>query len=304
MKALIDNWGLFLLARELAEMVGGLRGLKLFMRHEQYKLAAAVRAALECGADCHRPPNEVIALLFDVARRREVLKKGCRVVNVPEPKKPPPSASVEYFQMIDDIVLDKICEYVAKSPSDVISEEEASAYYQALMSAPFYVAFRRAIYGKLAKLYQYPTILDVGAGTQDPLDILSICEMHNAKCELTALEVDRKFCADLERLASKHGFNVACGWEQLGRYDIAVVQNVLHWATDPLQVLTSTRKHAKHMFLSQGVIEGAGIVFVLTKVLGAIRFLSWKEAEALAKQAGWKPIKRYAKYPDYLALFR
>ncbi|MFZ8808359.1 MAG: hypothetical protein ACO2PN_09675 [Pyrobaculum sp.] len=304
MKTFVDNWGLFLLARELAEMAGGLRGLKLFMQHEQYKLAAAVRAALECGADCRRPPNEVIALLFDVARRKELLKEGCRVVNVPEPKKPPSRFAAEYFQMIDDIVLDKICEYVAKSPSDVISEEEASAYYQALMSAPFYVAFRRAIYSKLAKLYRYSTILDVGAGTQDPLDILSVCEMRGAKCELTALEVDRKFCTDLEKLASKHGFSVACGWEQLGRYDIAVVQNVLHWAADPLQVLTAARRHARRMFLSQGVVEGAGVAFVMTRILGAVRSLSWKEAEALAKQAGWRLARRYAKYPDYLALYR
>lgn len=306
MKTFVDNWGFFLLTRELVEMAGGLKGLKLFMQHEQYKLAAAVRAALECGADCRRPPNDVIALLFDVARRKGLLKEGCRVVDVPEPKRPPPRITVEYFQMIDDVVLDKICEYVAKDPSDVVSEEEASAYYQALVSAPFYVAFRRAIYSRLAKLYKYSAILDVGAGTQDPLDILAVCEMYGAKCEITALEVDRKLCADLEKLAAKYGFDVACGWEQLSNrrvYDIAVVQNVLHWATDPLQVLTDARRHAKNMFLSQGVIEGAGIAFVLTKILGAVRSLSWREVEAFAKQAGWKLKRRYAKYPDYLALY-
>jgi hypothetical protein len=302
-KAFIDNWGLFLLTRELAQMLGGLKGLKLFIQHEQYKLAAAARAALECGADCRRPPNDVTALLFDIARRKGVLKEGCQVVNMPEPEKPPPQVAVEYFQMIDDVVLNRICEYVAKHPSDVIGEEEALAYYQSLVSAPFYVAFRRAIYGRLAKLHKYSSILDVGAGTQDPLDILAVCEMHGAKCELTAHEVDQRLCADLERLASKHGFNVICGWERLGRYDIAVVQNVLHWATDPLQVLMAARMHAKHMFLSQGVVEGAGIVFVLTKILGAVRSLSWKEAEALAKQAGWRLKRRYAKYPDYLALY-
>ncbi len=305
MKILIDNWGLFLLTRELVKMAGGLKGLKLIMQHEQYKLAVAVQAALECGADCRRPPNDVIALLFDVARRKGVLKEGCRVERIPEPKEPPPQITVEYFQMIDDVVVDKICEYVAKPSSDVISAEEALAYYQALVSAPFYVAFRRAIYSKLARLYKYSTILDVGAGTQDPLDILDVCEMHGVKCELTALEVDQRLCADLEKLASKHGFNVACGWEQLNKkYDIAVVQNVLHWATDPLQVLMAARRYAKRMFLSQGVVEGAGIVFVLTKILGAVRSLSWKEVEALAKQAGWRLARRYAKYPDYLALYR
>jgi hypothetical protein len=274
------------------------------MQYEQYKLAAAVRAALECGADCRRPPNDVIALLFDVARRKGVLREGCQVVHVPEPKKPPPQITVEYFQMIDDIVLDRICEYTVKHPSDVMSEEEAMAYYQALVSAPFYVAFRKAIYSKLAKLYKYSTILDVGAGTQDPLDILDVCEMHGVKCNLTAHEVDQRLCADLERLASKYGFNVVCGWERLGRYDIAVVQNILHWATDPLQVLMATRRHAKYMFLSQGVVEGAGIVFILTKILGAVRTLSWKEVEGLAKQAGWRLKRRYAKYPDYLVLYR
>ena len=304
MKVLIDNWGLFLLTRELSEVLGGVRGLKLFMQYEQYKLAAAARAAVECGADCRRPPNDVIALLFDIARRRGVLREGCQVADVPEPKKPPPQITAEYFQMIDDIVLDKICEYVAKPPPDVMSGEEASAYYQALVSAPFYVAFRRAIYSKLAKLYKYSAILDVGAGTQDPLDILAVCEMHGARCELTAHEVDQKLCADLEKLAAKYGFSVVCGWERLGRYDIAVVQNVLHWATDPLQVLTAARRHARRMFLSQGVVEGAGVAFVMTRILGAVRSLSWKEAEALAKQAGWRLARRYAKYPDYLALYR
>jgi hypothetical protein len=96
----------------------------------------------------------------------------------------------EYFQMIDDVVIDKLCEYVAKHTSDVISEEEALAYYQALVSVPWYVAFRKAIYDKLAKLHKYRTIQDVDAGTQDPLDILDMCEMHGAECELTALEVD------------------------------------------------------------------------------------------------------------------
>jgi SAM-dependent methyltransferase len=302
----MDNWGLFLLTRELSKMSGGVKGLKLFMQHEQYKLAAAVRAALECGADCRRPTNEVIALLFDIARRKGVLKEGCRLVHVPEPKEPPPQIAVEYFQMVDDIVLDRICEYVAKPPSDVMSEEEALAHYQALVSAPFYVAFRRAIYSRLARLYKYSTILDVGAGTQDPLDILAVCEAHGAKCEVTAHEVDPRLCADLERLASKHGFNVVCGWEQLDSrriYDVAVMQNVLHWATDPLQVLTAARRYAKNMFLSQGVIEGAGIAFVITKILGAVRAMSWREVEALAKQSGWKLARRYAKYPDYLALY-
>jgi len=302
-KEVIDNWGLFLVARELSKMIGGSKGLRLFMQYERYKLAVAVQAALECGADCKKPPNEVIALLFDVARRRGVLK-GCQPVHVPEPKEPPPQIMTEYFQLIDDVVVNKMCEYVAKPPSDVISEEEALAYYQAFVSAPYYVAFRRAMYNKLAKLYKYSTILDVGAGTQDPLDILAVCEMHNAKCELTALEVDGRLCSDLERLASKHGFNVACGWEQVGKYDIAVVQNILHWATDPVQVLANTRMHARNMFLSQGVIEGSGAVFILTKILGAVRSLSWKEVETLARQAGWKVARRYAKYPDYIALFR
>jgi len=289
--------------REFMQILGGSRGLKLFMQYERYKLAAAVRAALECGAECRKPPNEVVSLLFSIAKRKGVLKEGCQLAHVPEPKAPPPQAVEEYFQLIDDLVVDRMCEYVAKPPSDVITSEEALAYYQALVSAPFYVAFRRAIYGKLAKLYKYRTILDIGAGTQDPLDILDVCEIHGARCELTAHEVDQRICADLERLASKHGFNVACGWERLGNYDIAVVQNVLHWATDPLKVLMTARRHAKNMFLSQGVVEGSGIVFVMTKVLGSIRSFTWKEVEALARQAGWRMKRRYAKYPDYLALF-
>jgi len=31
--------------------------------------------------------------------------------------------------------------------------------------------------------------------------------------------------------------------------------------------------------------------------------VSWREVEGLAKQAGWRLEKRYAKYPVYIALF-
>ena len=71
-----------------------------------------------------------------------------------------------------------------------------------------------------------------------------------------------------------------------------------------MEVLMNTRRHAKNMFLSQGVVEGSGAVFILTKILGAVRSLSWKEVEAFARQAGWKVARRYAKYPDYIALYR
>jgi hypothetical protein len=300
----IDNWGMFLLMREFMQILGGSKGLKLFMQYERYKLAEAVKAVLECGVDCRRPPNDLASLLFSVAKHKGVLKEGCQVEHVPEPKAPPPQAVEEYFQLVDDVVIDKMCEFASKQPSDVITPEEAMAYYQALMSAPFYIAFRKAIYDKLARLYKYTAVLDVGAGTQDPLDILDVCEMRGARCELTALEVDQRLCADLERLAAKYGFSVACGWgDKLGRYDIAVVQNVLHWATDPLQLLRNARRHASRLFISQGVLEGAGVGFVLIKALGAVRSLSWREVQGLARQAGWRLKRRYAKYPDYLALY-
>lgn len=307
MRTLIDNWGVVLLMREFARMLGGVGGLKAFMEHERYKLAVAARAALECGADCRRPPNELLGLLFLLARRRGLLRedgRGCRV-EVEEPRRPPPHVVEEYFQMVDEVVVDKMCEYVAKPPSEVVPEEEALALYQALMSAPFYVAFRKAIYSRLAKLYRYRTILDVGAGTQDPLDILDVCRLHGAHCELTALEVDPRLCVDLERLASRHGFGVACGWGQAAaRYDIAVVQNVLHWATDPLGVLISARLRADRLFVSQGVVEGAAVGFVLVKILRANRPVSWREVEAMTLQSGWRLARRYAKYPNYLAVYR
>lgn len=132
MKTFIDNWGMFLFMREFMQIVGSSKGLKLFMQYERYKLAVAVRAALECGAECKKPLNEVISLLFNVARRKGVLKEigaECHVGHVPEPKAPPPQAVEEYFQMVDDVAIDKMCEYVAKHPSDVISEEETLAHY-------------------------------------------------------------------------------------------------------------------------------------------------------------------------------
>lgn len=310
MKSFVDNWGMFLLMKDFMKLLGGAKGLKAFMQHENYRLAVAVQSALECGANCRRPPNDVVSLLFRIARHKGILKESyggaeCRVEQVPEPNAPPPHVMEEYFQMIDEVVIDKMCEYVMKPPTGVVSEEEALAYYQALMSAPFYVAFRKAVYDRLAKLYRYRRILDIGAGTQDPLDMLDVCQQHGSECELAALEVDPRICNDLEKLATKRGFEVVCGWGRVsGRYDIAVVQNVLHWTTNPLQVLLDARRRADRLFVSQGVIEGAGIGFVLVKILYANQPLSWKEVEAFTKQAGWRLARRYAKYPNYLALFK
>jgi len=203
---------------------------------------------------------------------------------------------------VEDVVVFRACELASKPVRDVIPQEEARALYQALVSADFYKAFRVSLYLGTGAV-RWGRVLLIGAGTQEPLDFLKACELAGAKCEVAAMEVDEVVYRDLARLAERRGFKAYLGWDSLEGFDGAVAQNVLHWAFDPLDVLVRARRHASRLLVSQGVIEDSGIGFVLTYELGAVRLLSWREVEALAKQAGWMLERRYAKYPDYIAVY-
>jgi hypothetical protein len=85
MKAFIDNRGMFLFMREFMQIVGSSKELKLFMRYERCKLAAAVRAVLVCEAECKKPSDEVISLLFNVAKRKGVLMEGVKLSTCQSP---------------------------------------------------------------------------------------------------------------------------------------------------------------------------------------------------------------------------
>jgi len=301
LKTLIDNWGMLRVMSHLMKSIGGAKGLKLFSQYDKYYTAEAVKAALACGASCERPGNDFQRLLFDIARRR---LGRCPPPEVERPREPAPALMREYFEMVEDVVVSKACELAAKPVRDVIPEEEARALYQALVSADIYKAFRVSLYLGTGAA-RWGRVLLIGAGTQEPLDFLKACELAEAKCEVAAMEVDEVIFRDLARLAERRGFKAYLGWDSLGegQFDGAVAQNVLHWASDPLDVLVRARRHASRLLVSQVVIEGSGIGFVLTYVLGAVRFLSWREVEALARQAGWRLERRYAKYPDYIAVY-
>jgi len=196
LKTLIDNWGMLRVMSHLMKSVGGARGLKLFSQYDRYYTAEAVKAALACGASCEKPGNDFQRLLFDVARRR--LGK-CPPLEVERPREPMPALMREYFEMVEDVVVNKACELAAKPVRDVIPEEEARALYQALVSANFYKAFRVSLYLGIGAA-KWGRVLLIGSGTQEPLDFLKACELAGAKCEVAAMEVDEAIYRDLARL--------------------------------------------------------------------------------------------------------
>jgi len=298
---LLDNWGLLLKLGALTRALGGVKGLKAISEWERYYLAQTAEAVFQC-TDCRRPASEFARLVKALAEAKGVLKEDCRI-HAERPRRRWPTLLDEYFSLVEDVVLSRACELAVKPVRDVVPEEEARALYQALVSGDYYSAYRTALYTAF-EVPKWGKVLLVGAGTQEPLDFITACGVLNVPCRFAAMEVDEDVYKDLKRLAERHGFEVHLGWDNTpSNFDGAVVQNVLHWASSPTDVLARTRAAAKRMLLSQGVIEGAGVGFLLTYVLGAQRAVSWREVDAAAEAAGWKKRRRYAKYPVYIAVF-
>jgi hypothetical protein len=301
-KYVLDNWGLRKIVPHLLKSLGGFSALRLFGKWEDYYLYVLVKSMLQC-IECVRPPTSFAKMALELARRRRILD-GCRLKAVPQPKRPYPQMLESYFQMVEDVLISRACDLATRPLGDVIPDEEAEALYQLFISSDWYSAVRTAIHTGVGTPKRGRALL-IGAGTQEPLDFIKACEILNVKCDFAALEVDEKIYRDLERLAAKHGFTVYLGWDSVKEtFDIAVATNVLNWATDPSDVLARARHIAKELLLTQGVVEGMSTVFLLAIALRAQRPVSWREVEGLARQAGWRLVERYAKYPVYIAMFR
>jgi SAM-dependent methyltransferase len=303
-RQLLDNRGYFKIMRDFMRAVGGLRGLAAWVAWERYYLALMARAAAECGAICGSPPTDFAYLLQCIAERHGVLDpESCRV-KVRRPRARYPTIFKDYFATLEWL-LSRACELATRPPREVLPEEEARAAYHAFLSQEWYCAVRRSMYAG-AGVPLWGRVLLIGAGTVEPVDYWHACRRLGAECRYAAMEVDERALEDLRRLAARYGFEVLHGWEEAeraGPFDGAIAQNVLHWATDPLDVLMRARRAARRLLLSQIVIEGAGAGFLVAYVLGARRSVSWREVESLARQAGWRLKRRYAKYPNYVAVF-
>ncbi len=298
----IDNWGLRKIIPHFLRSVGGFSALRLFTLWEDYYLYLLMKSMLQC-MECERPPTSFAKMALELARRRRIVD-GCLLKTVRQPKKPYPQILESYFHMVEDVLISRACELATKPLEEVVPEEEAAALYQLFVSSDWYSAGRVAIHVGVGTPKRGRVLL-IGAGTQEPLDLIKACQVLNVKCNFAALEVDEKIYHDLERLAAKHGFTAYLGWDSVKEtFDVAVATNVLNWATDPSDVFARARRIAKELLVTQGVVEGMSTVFLLTIVLRAQRPVSWREVEGLAKQTGWELVERYAKYPVYVALFR
>jgi hypothetical protein len=298
----LDNWGLRKIVPHLLKSVGGFSALRLFSKWEDYYLHVLVKSMLQC-IECERPPTSFAKMTLELAQRRRVLD-GCMLKAVQPPKRPYPQLLESYFRLVEDVLISKACDLATKPLEDVIPGEEAAALYQLFVSSEWYSAGRVAVHVGVETPRRGRALL-IGAGTQEPLDFIKACEILNSRCDFAALEVDERIYRDLEKLASKYGFTAYLGWDSVKeKFDIAVVTNVLNWATDPSDVFAKARRLAKELLVTQGVVEGMSTVFLLTMALRAQRPVSWREVEGLAKQAGWELEERFAKYPVYIALFR
>ena len=299
---ILDNWGLRKIVPHLLQSIGGFSALRLFAQWEDYYLHVFIKSMLQC-IECERPPTSFAKTALELARRRQILD-GCRLKAVQPPKRPYPQILESYFHMVEDVLISRACDLAAKPLEDVIPDEEAAALYQLFVSSDWYSAVRTAIHAGVGTPKRGRALL-IGAGTQEPLDFIKACQVLNVKCDFAALEVDEKIYRDLEKLAAKYGFTAYLGWDSIREtFDIAVATNVLNWATDPSDIFAKARRVAKELLVTQGVVEGMSILFLLTVALRAQRPVSWREVEGLARQAGWKLEERYAKYPVYIAVFR
>jgi len=302
MRYVLGNWGLRKIVPHLLRSIGGFSALRLFSLWEDYYLYVLVKSMFQC-MECEKPPTSFAKMALELARRRRVLD-GCRPKAVEQPKRPYPQLLESYFHMLEDVLIGRACDLVAKPLEDVIPDEEAAALYQLFVSSDWYSAVRTAIHAGVGTPKRGRALL-IGAGTQEPLDYVKACQVLNARCDFAALEVDEKIYRDLERLAAKYGFTAYLGWDSVKEtFDIAIATNVLNWATDPSDIFAKARRVAKELLVTQGVVEGMSILFLLTVALRAQRPVSWREVEGIARQAGWRLEERYAKYPLYIAVFR
>ncbi|MCY0890742.1 MAG: hypothetical protein OWQ51_07175 [Pyrobaculum arsenaticum] len=285
---------------------GGFKGLKLWREWSLYYAGVMVKAASLCGWSPEEASDDPVWQALTA-----VYWHHCGVF----PEKPPkefPEAWANHLAIIK-WAAEHICE------RDL---PEARVKYAELLKAPLYRAYRQALYKwfipPLVRAGAVETVLSVGGGLVEPFDLLKVAEEEKIHFELYVQEVDD---AVAKALAAS-GFQVYIGdlsklvvdvSDILGKsyFDLAVVQAVLHWAEDPISLLTSAGRLAKYILVAQFYGPYAAAGSVATVLMGARRYIhDWREIEAWAEQAGLLPARDVPRkfairgYGLYIRLFQ
>jgi len=284
--------------RELSKMAGGLAGLAKWSQLEDYYLAQIARAVRECGL-CDSKDGFVRLLKHILSER------GWSCEDPPQIKRPGKlSTGFAEYESFLEWTLNHACELAAgRRPNP----NESRALYAGLLTSTPYVAYRIALYTGL-RIPREGKVLLVGAGVQEPLDYLAACKRAESegwgRCDFAAVEVDPDAYARLRELGDAYGFRTYLGWDSIQeRFNAAVVQSVLHWATDPVGLLKTVRQFADKMYLVQSVLEGASTSFLFTYAIGATWPVSYSELLGYIEAAGWRAVKIYSKMPLFVGAF-
>jgi len=293
-----NSFGLLRVARELAEMLGGMTALVKLSQLEDFYLVQIAKAVRECGL-CDSKDEFVWLLKYMLSER------GWSCDSLLNSRKPSklPEAIVDYESFLE-WTLDRACELANGWRPD---PDEAKFHYAALITLPWYSAYRVALYTAL-RIPREGRVLLAGAGLQEPLDYLTACKRAETegwgRCNFAAMEVDPDVYQKLQELGVKHGFQTYFGWDSIKeRFDAVVMQSVLHWAANPADVLQQARRVARKLYLIQGVLDGASAGFLFTYAVDASKPMSYKTLLGLVKTAGWRPVKIYSKIPLFVGVF-
>jgi len=293
-----NSIALLRVARELAEMLGGMSALAKVSQLEDYYLVQIAKAVRECGL-CDSKDDFVDLMKYMLGER------GWSCERLPDVKMPSnlPEAIADYKSFLD-WTLENACKFASGWRPE---PEEQKFYYASLVTLPWYSAYRVALYTAL-QIPKEGRVLLAGAGLQEPLDYIAACKRAEAEgwgnCNFAAMEVLPNVYKQLQELGAKYGFRTYFGWSGVDeKFDAVLMQNVLHWATDPGDALRQAKRVARKLYLIQGVLEGTSAGFLFTYVVGAVRPVSYKTVLALAKDAGWRPAKIYSKMPLLVGVF-
>jgi len=293
-----NSIGLLKVARELAEMGGGMSALVKWSQLEDYYLVQIASAIRECGmCDSKDAFVGLVKYMLD--------ERGWSCDRLPNIKKPSklPEGLVDYESFLE-WTLENACMLAGGWRPE---PEKAKAKYAGFVMLPWYSAYRVAVYTAL-KIPKEGRVLLAGAGLQEPLDYITVCKRAESegwgRCNFAVLEVDPDVYQKLQEPSAKYGFQTYFGWENISeKYDAVVVQSVLHWAVNPAEVLQQARRVARKLYLLQGVLEGASASFLFTYAIGATKPVSYKTLMGIVKSASWKPVKIYSKMPLFVGVF-